>query len=180
MCELSELSELSPGREVGLGLEERLPGEDMSAYTPRIGDCPLSPGASCALASVSCGVEFPKLSKMLNQEDALGAPCSLREHLLTLRGKEYIAEGVMHPFLILNNLRNPRKDAAESAAFRIRTSTSWLRRHENGSSVPRRAVLSRRRHWFVSFYSHSSTVFQARRETLGIYLQFRAADIWER
>ena len=106
-------------------------------------------------------------------ENALGAPYSLREHLLTLRAprraKEYIADGVMHPFLILNSLRNPRKDAAESAAFRIRTSTGWLRRHENGSSAPRGAVLSRRRHWFVSFYSHSSTVFQARRETLGVY-----------
>jgi hypothetical protein len=53
-------------------------------------------------------------------ENALGAPCSLREHLLTLRGKEYIAEGVMHPFLIMNSLRKPRKDAAESAAFRTR------------------------------------------------------------
>jgi hypothetical protein len=63
-------------------LELLLPGgkrDDMSAYAPGIGDCPVCHPAPVVLwprlASASCGVAFPKLSKLLNQEDALGAPC---------------------------------------------------------------------------------------------------------
>jgi hypothetical protein len=93
MCELSGLSELRLGRGGGPPrsgysamtadlLEPFLSGDkrdDRSAYAPGIGDCPVCHLAPVVLwprlASASCGVSFPKMSKLLNQENALGAPC---------------------------------------------------------------------------------------------------------
>jgi hypothetical protein len=61
---------------MGLRLNDKR--DDISAYAPWIGECPV-----CHPASVSSGLGWPpagarwvsKLSKLLNQENALSAPC---------------------------------------------------------------------------------------------------------
>jgi hypothetical protein len=67
---------------VGLRLETTSTGDkrdNMSAYALRISDCPVSHLASVPMARGWPGlpgdVAFLKLSKLLNQEDALSAPC---------------------------------------------------------------------------------------------------------
>ena len=77
-CEISEISEISHA-----GWKEKrasgpvapggwMSGLKLAAASP---DLP-SVGVLTYRLSLRCGVLFPKLSKLLNQEDALSAPCS--------------------------------------------------------------------------------------------------------
>src|ERR1700722_14214880 len=64
--------------------------DDLSAYKVHVGERPVchpasvSSGWGDSLGLVSGGVVFPELSKILHQEDALGAPC-LDTVILALR-----------------------------------------------------------------------------------------------
>jgi len=76
MCELSELSELSPGAdhisaETGRSFGLRATISERPVCHPAF----VSSWPGIARADVRSGVAFPELSKLLNQEGALGAPC---------------------------------------------------------------------------------------------------------
>jgi hypothetical protein len=73
-----------------------------SAETLSIGDRPVCQSTRDNAGQVSGGVVFPKLSKLLNQEDALGAPCyevicALRRRALT--GRRNVADRLSRSLL---------------------------------------------------------------------------------
>jgi hypothetical protein len=96
-----------------------------------------------------CGAKLSKTCQ--SQEDTHWAhPCSLRNHLLTLRAprwaKEYRVERVESQFcLTMNSLRGPRKDAAVSAESALSTHAfcKLIAAHGNSGSVRSRAGPSR-------------------------------------
>jgi hypothetical protein len=55
----------------------RLQMDDIFVCALRIGEVPwvIRPSVSSGLGPVTCGAMFSRLSKMLNQENALSAPC---------------------------------------------------------------------------------------------------------
>jgi hypothetical protein len=75
------------------------------------------------LGLVSGGVVFPELSKLLNQEDALGAPC-LDTGILALRrralaGAGILRTGVIRHFGVTLRLATPDIRLASADAFAV-------------------------------------------------------------
>jgi hypothetical protein len=103
-----------------LRLEPTSTGErdDMSAYALRNSDCPVCHPASVSSGpgwpGLSGGVAFPKLSKLLNQEDALSAPC-LRElcspPAAPSRGAAMLRTGVIRHFEVTLPFATPNHHA---------------------------------------------------------------------
>ena len=82
--------------------------------------CPL---AGDSLGLVSGGVVFLGLSKLLNQEDALGAPCLdtviLALHSRVLAGRRMLRTGVIRHFDITLRLATPDIRLASADAFAV-------------------------------------------------------------
>jgi hypothetical protein len=78
--------------------------------------CPL---AGDSLGLVSGGVVFPKLSKLLHQEDALGAPCLDTVILALRRGAGMLRTGVIRYFDITLRLATPDIRLASPDAFAV-------------------------------------------------------------
>jgi hypothetical protein len=126
--------------------------------------CPL---AWDGLGMVSGGVVFPELSKLLNQEDALGVPC-LNTVIVALRrralaGRRNAADR-RHPSLRCHTLRLATPDIrlASADAFAVVAADA---RVERMGARPNRAVVVKTALTCDS-YSHSSTVLEPRRERM--------------
>ena len=125
--------------------------------------CPLAWGG---LGLVSGGVVFPELSKLLNQEDALGAPY-LDTVILALRrralaGAGILRIGVIRHFGVTLRLAAPDIRLASADAFAVVGGGCTGRAHgckaKQGSRGKDGAD--------VCSYSHSSTVLEPRRERM--------------
>ena len=82
--------------------------------------CPL---AGDSLGLVSGGVVFLGLSKLLNQEDALGAPCldtvMVARHSRVLAGRRILRTGVIRHFDITLRFATPDIRLASADAFAV-------------------------------------------------------------
>jgi hypothetical protein len=124
---------------------------------------PLLPGPS-RLASPSYGVAFPKLSKLLNQENALGAPC-LRGELCSpqaapSRGAPMMRTSVIRHFDVTLPFASPKSLGWQALFF----FGGW--RRCTGKAHRCKAKQSRRGKTAPAFecYSHISTVFGRHQE----------------
>jgi hypothetical protein len=137
--------------------------DDILFYALRIGERPVSHPASesSGLGLLTGGAVFPKLSKLLNQEDALSAPC-LRGDFYSphaARGAGILRKGFIdcfwcditvcdHGVVILATADASQWWAADA-------------RVEHAGARPGRAVVARRRRC-MNTYSRSSTVLRPR------------------
>ena len=100
----------------------------VSAYQVRVGERPVCHPASVSSGwgqprAVSGGVVFPELSKMLHQEDALGAPCL--DTVIACspqarpRGARVLRTGVIRHFDVTLRLATPDIRLASADAFAV-------------------------------------------------------------
>jgi hypothetical protein len=125
--------------------------------------CPLAWGG---LGLVSGGVVFPELSKLLNQEDALGAPC-LDTVILALRrralaGAEY--RGQASSVTSVKNYGLLHRTSGWQALMLSRWWAADARVKRMGAG-PNRAVVVKTA-LACDSYSHTSTVLEPRRERM--------------
>ena len=115
MCELSELSELSPGSD---DFPPRR--DDLPAYVLRVSERPVGHPAfvsswpAIARADIRC-VAFLELSKLLNQEDALSAPW-LRV-ISALRRRTHAAERRIRHFDVTLPFATPKPSCRQARCF---------------------------------------------------------------
>ena len=127
ICAISAISAIR-GVEHALRLEPTSAGDkrdDISAYAPHISDCPvctrraLSPGLGWP--GLSGGGVFPKLSKLLNQEDALGAPCLRGEfcspHVAPSRGAPILRTSIIRHFDVTLPFASPKSSSWQALMF---------------------------------------------------------------
>jgi hypothetical protein len=135
-----------------------------------LADVPYVIRRPCPLAGDSLGVVFLGLSKLLHQEDALGAPCldtvivALRK--CALAGRRMLRTGVIRHFDITLRLATPDIRLASAEAFAVVGGRCTGRAHGCKAKQGRRGKTA----LTCDSCSYSSTVLGSRPERKKIYL----------